>query len=63
MKAVFEQPERILEPSLVFVYENVHNEVYIGDMEELCIAFNPDEAILFAKEVIKIANRIKREQK
>jgi len=63
MKSVFEQSERVQEESLIFVYENTHSEIFIGDKEELCIVFDPDEAILFAKEVIKVANRIKRELK
>lgn len=61
MNIVFEQSERANEESPVWVFENTHQEVYIGDRENFFICFNPDEAILFAREVLKVANKIKRE--
>jgi len=61
MNIVFEQSERVKEESPIFVYENNYEEVFIGDRENFFICLGPYEAILFAKEVIKVANKIKRE--
>ena len=63
MRVVFEQEDEA--SPIISVYENKDKNVFIGnvsqdnDFDSICIAFDPDEAIQFAKYVLKIAKQIK----
>lgn len=62
MRKIFEQSERVQDLEVIHVYGNTFNEVFIGNVEaehSPCFVFDPDEAIIFAKEVIKVAKLIK----
>jgi hypothetical protein len=62
MRKIFEQSERIQDAEIIHVYGNSFNEVFIGNVESECspfFVFTPDEAIFFAREVIKVAKQIK----
>jgi hypothetical protein len=62
MRAIFDQSARLEESEEIHVYVNSFNEIFIGnrDIEQpICCVFSPDEAMLFAKEVIRIAKQIK----
>ena len=62
MRKVFEQTDSIENKELIYVYGNTYNEVFIGNVDSehlIGIVFTPDEALLFAKEVIKVAKQIK----
>lgn len=63
MRKIFEQTERV-DHEIIHVYENTNNEVFIGNVDDqdmTCIVFSPDEAILFAKEVLRVAKKIKQQ--
>lgn len=54
------------EQPIVKVYENMNGDIFIGnvsdhlhDFEHVAITFTPEEAILFAKYVLKIAKELK----
>lgn len=62
MRKIFEQSERVQDLEVVHVYKNTFNEVFVGNIDaeySPCFVFDPDEAIIFAKEVIKVAKLIK----
>jgi len=62
MRKVFEQSEHTMSKEGIYVYCNNNNEVFMGGLESEhspYFVFTPDEAILFAMEVIKVAEKIK----
>lgn len=63
MRKIFEQSERIdQQDAILHVYCNNYKEVFIGNVDAEycpCFVFTPEEAIIFAREVIKVAKQIK----
>jgi len=62
MRKIFEQSERVKDLDVVHVYPNTFNEVFVGNVDaeySPYFVFTPEESIIFAREVIKVAKQIK----